>query len=184
MKKILILGIFLGIFLGINNVWAYNYPTDTINVRGDITGNVWSGSIIDIPDGETFTVLHESVNTSTSQTNATIKLYCWNEILLYLQNFTGNPVIERPKYAKCTDYIYIDTSGMQAGAKTTYSILYVPYDLQYNPAEVQPIISGMDTEILTKDEMKTIWTFEVIIFMFIMLWQYFNFLIPSQWKRF
>jgi hypothetical protein len=69
---------------------------------------------------------------------------------------------------------------MQAGAKTTYSILYVPYDLKYNPAEVQPIISGMDTEILTKDEMKTIWTFEVIIFMFIMLWQYFKFLIPSQ----
>jgi hypothetical protein len=31
--------------------------------------------------------------------------------------------------------------------------------------------------------MKTIWTFEVIIFMFIMLWQYFKFLIPSQWKR-
>lgn len=180
MKKIVLFLFFLFLY---TTASGYNFPTDTINVRGDITGNVSSGSIIDIPDGETFTILHESVNTSTSQTNANIKLFCGNEILLFLQNFTWNPIIERPKFAKCTDYIYITTSWMQAGAITTYSILYVPYDLLYDPWQVQTILTGMDTEILTEENMLDIWIAEVIVFLFIIMYRYFTFLIIWKWKR-
>jgi len=104
------------------------FPKESINVRGDITGNGTS-TIVSVPNGSTYTILYESYNTSSTDASSQFSITCLPIYALHVNSLKNNPQIERFKYTKCTTDIAINVSNTTGSPETTYSVIYAPYDM-------------------------------------------------------
>lgn len=104
------------------------FPDNAINVRTDISGNS-SWTAFTPASGSVYTVLYESMNTSSVDQNGTLELKCGGVTSLKVNSFKNVPAIERFKMAKCSNSLIGTISGVQTGDNTTLSVIYVPYNI-------------------------------------------------------
>jgi len=102
------------------------FPTDALNVRTDATGNGTTTLIASLSSDST--VLYESFNTDSTNSNAILTISCYPTILLKVNSFSQVPEIELFKEAKCSagSSLAFNVSGVNGSPTVTVSLVYVP----------------------------------------------------------
>lgn len=119
------------------------FPTDSLNVRTDFSGNVSGVNLLTIPTSSTYSILYESFNTGYSNQGANLQIDCGSTRLLNINDFSKVPQIERFKAATCTSNITYTQSGTTGNGTSTISIVYVPRN-RASSSDPYPYTTGAD----------------------------------------
>lgn len=163
--------------------YGANFPADSINIRWEVTWNVSSGTLLTVDTGATFTVLHESFNFSKTTTKWEVTVFCENVILFHAEDVESGFAIERPKMAKCNDYIQITTSWFSSNLELTYSIIYTPYELESNSTLLLNTDDWINKQIFTQEQLLDIYVFELTLLLFFSLIVYLHKLFAPKAKK-
>jgi len=119
------------------------FPNDALSARQEYTGNFSNQLLLDVPTGETYTVLYEGFNTGYTTAGADLMIFCGSTRLLTVDNMGVVPAIERFKMVRCDQDIEVKQQNtLGTPATTTVAIIYVPY----NTSEIAT--TTMDTSII------------------------------------
>lgn len=143
------------------------FPNDAQDFISELSGNVTSTTLLSIPNGKTYTVLYESMNTASNDHGALLHVVCGSTHLMHVSDFGNVPNFQRFKIARCSSDVLASISGTNQSPSTIVGLVYVPRDITETVSSTQPLYFNGMTYGETTSSLFLFLIFAILLYQFL-----------------